>query len=175
MQSLEIGSRSLQALSFSSPCSSTCSDIWRERRSRRLHPRFSVSTRRTDDFVVTLIWPTDRCTRTAAPRFEFGRTGSSDGGFAANTRSRRRSVSSGVIWRPPRPWRAAGFPHADDARVAKSGTGDDTGYPPAIAPMMRKGSAPATMASGSGASTGSWERSCSQAKKRMKGRRRRVP
>ncbi len=39
---------------------------------------------------------TIRCTRTAAPRFAAGRLGSSDAGFAASARFRRRSVSSDV-------------------------------------------------------------------------------
>jgi hypothetical protein len=44
-------------------------------------------------------------------------------------------------------------------------------YPPAIAPTMRKGSAPVATGSGSGVSTSSWDRSCSQAKNRRKARR----
>src|SRR5437867_5324279 len=48
------------------------------------------------------------------------------------------------------------------------------GYPPAIAPMTRKGSAPEATASGSGASGGSWVRSRSHAKNRRNGRRRSV-
>src|SRR5688500_8580240 len=46
-----------------------------------------------------------------------------------------------------------------------------SGYPPAMAPTMRKGSAPVVTASGTGVSGDSWDRSCSQAKKRRKGRR----
>ena len=38
----------------------------------------------------------DRCTRTAASRFGFGSTGSSDAGFAASARTPRQSVSSDV-------------------------------------------------------------------------------
>lgn len=44
-------------------------------------------------------------------------------------------------------------------------------YPPAMAPTIMNGSAPEATASGSGASGGSWDRSCSQAKKRTNGRR----
>src|SRR4029077_16365930 len=44
-------------------------------------------------------------------------------------------------------------------------------YPPAMAPMTRNGSAPDATASGSGASGGSFERSCSLAWKRMNARR----
>ena len=40
-----------------------------------------------------------------------------------------------------------------------------------MAPTTRKGSAPVATASGSGASGGSWDRSCSQAKNRKNGRR----
>ena len=40
-----------------------------------------------------------------------------------------------------------------------------------MAPTTRKGSAPDATASGSGASGGSWDRSCSQAKNRKNGRR----
>ena len=47
-------------------------------------------------------------------------------------------------------------------------------YPPAMAPTTRKGSAPATTASGNAVSGASWEKSCSQAKYRTKGRRRLV-
>jgi hypothetical protein len=43
--------------------------------------------------------------------------------------------------------------------------------PPAIAPTTKKGSLPDSTSPGSGASGDSWERSCSQAKKRMNGRR----
>ena len=43
--------------------------------------------------------------------------------------------------------------------------------PPAMAPTMRKGSAPAATGSGSGASAGSCDRSRAVAKKRIKGRR----
>ena len=39
---------------------------------------------------------TNRSTRTTAPRFEFGRTGSSDAGSAASAGFQRRSVSRGV-------------------------------------------------------------------------------
>ena len=38
----------------------------------------------------------DRCTRTAAARFDFERVGSSEARFVAGERSRRRSVSSNV-------------------------------------------------------------------------------
>src|SRR5438045_9657817 len=44
-------------------------------------------------------------------------------------------------------------------------------YPPAIAPMMKNGSSPFTIASGRGASGDSWEISSPQAKKRTSGRR----
>ena len=44
-------------------------------------------------------------------------------------------------------------------------------YPPAMAPMIKKGSRPVATASGSGSSGGVWDRSSSQAKKRKKGRR----
>src|SRR5262245_3262734 len=44
-------------------------------------------------------------------------------------------------------------------------------YPPAIAPMIMKGSAPVAIASGSEASGGSCDRSSAQAKKRTKARR----
>src|SRR5437867_1966511 len=40
-----------------------------------------------------------------------------------------------------------------------------------MAPTIRKGSAPDATPSGSGASGGSWDRSCSQAKNRKNGRR----
>jgi hypothetical protein len=43
-------------------------------------------------------------------------------------------------------------------------------YPPAMAPTMRRGSVPAATALGRGASDESWDRSCSQAKNRMKAR-----
>lgn len=45
-------------------------------------------------------------------------------------------------------------------------------YPPAMAPTTMNGSAPVATGSGSGASGGSWDRSCSQAKNRTNGRRR---
>ena len=45
------------------------------------------------------------------------------------------------------------------------------GYPPAIAPTIRYGSVPAVTGSGSGASGGSWDRSCWQAKNRTNARR----
>ena len=45
-------------------------------------------------------------------------------------------------------------------------------YPPAMAPTIRYGSTPATTGSGRGVSGGSCDRSCSQAKNRMYGRRR---
>jgi len=44
--------------------------------------------------------------------------------------------------------------------------------PPAMAPTTSRGSTPFATGSGSGASGGSWERSCSQAKNRTNGRRR---
>ena|SRR5580658_6196097 len=43
--------------------------------------------------------------------------------------------------------------------------------PPAIAPTIRNGSLPSITSEGSGSSGDRWERSCSQAKKRIKGRR----
>src|SRR5439155_14695320 len=46
-----------------------------------------------------------------------------------------------------------------------------SGYPPAMAPMMKKGSFPDATASGSGASGDSRDRSSSQAKNRSIGRR----
>src|SRR6266571_4688648 len=49
--------------------------------------------------------------------------------------------------------------------------GPREGYPPAIPPMTRKGSAPEATASGRGASGGSWVRSRSHAKNRRNGRR----
>src|SRR6266404_9620500 len=48
-------------------------------------------------------------------------------------------------------------------------------YPPAIAPMMKKGSAPFTIASGNGLSGGSCDTSSPQMKKRTIGRRLSVP
>lgn len=59
-----------------------------------------------ESFVFTT-WKharTNRCTRTAASRLEFGRIGSSGTGFAASARFRRRSVSSGVRHRDMRRW-----------------------------------------------------------------------
>jgi hypothetical protein len=44
-------------------------------------------------------------------------------------------------------------------------------YPPAIAPMMKNGSAPFTIGSGRGVSGDSWEMSSPQAKNRTSGRR----
>ena len=44
-------------------------------------------------------------------------------------------------------------------------------YPPAMAPMMRRGSVPLAIASGRGFSGSSWDQSSSQAKKRRKARR----
>lgn len=44
-------------------------------------------------------------------------------------------------------------------------------HPPAIAPMIRNGSLPSATAAGNAASSGSWDRSCSQAKNRTNARR----
>ena len=74
-------------------------------------------------------------------------------------------------WRSPRTtWVASiirfTLPKARGAKV--------TIYPPAMAPTIKNGSFPAATASGSGASGGSCDRSCSQAK-RTNGRRRGLP
>src|SRR5436309_2845052 len=57
----------------------------------------------------------------------------------------------------------------EDRTVRRTGV-EDHGYPPAIAPITRNGSAPDATASGRGASGGSWVRSRSHAKNRRNGR-----
>src|SRR5207249_3362943 len=78
---------------------------------------------------------------------------SGDGGLMSFPLSRRERGSGG-----------------EDRTVRRTGV-EDHGYPPAIAPITRNGSAPDATASGSGASGGSWVRSRSHAKNRRNGRR----
>jgi hypothetical protein len=59
-----------------------------ESRTRGSKPSSFLSVRHVDAAEC----PTSGCTRTAAPRFSFDAPGNLDVGFAANARSRRRSV-----------------------------------------------------------------------------------
>lgn len=63
-------------------------------------------------------------------------------------------------------------PDGSEWRMTSEGDLVRRSQPPAMAPTTSRGSAPFTTASGRGASGGSWDRSCSQAKNRTKGRRR---
>src|SRR5712692_4315820 len=68
------------------------------------------------------------------------------------------------------PFRVPGVP-VDAGGLLLGGQG--AGYqPPAMAPTIRNGSAPVATEAGSGASGGSCDRSCSQAKNRTNARRR---
>lgn len=112
-----------------------------------------------------------------------------DGGYLTTTCAARRGPAASAP-RPGRCWTRSGGrwrlrptgvpePAPEGADPGPKGTeralaAPRGAYPPAMAPTILKGSAPATTVSGSGASSPSWERSRPQAKNRTKSRRRPV-